>query len=408
MRWLILLLAIATGCGSHCADIAARKQALLARTASAPGPHVEIQLPLARANAFIAGLLQEQPLAVPLEVPKLGPIAIAIPALTATAVEVRILPAAPDRVRFAIRIAIADDHPITTINVETEVTPRLVREADGTELSAGFGPANLTAARPELGGDAKAAIVQALRRWVPDAVPTIVLEAAADRFASHLIGEAYSALQRTLLRRLGDVTQLKIRLPELPIAKVALASTNTRLTIDLTTDLPVRRALAPIAASDQLSVRMSSSTATAVANWSIDHGRLPQHYTRGLEPKPDGEFRPYFDYVAEDARRPVKIHLFQERGGCSYFEVGFLLAVALDGDQLVVSALDRYVESADAGKVIDSLLWLKQLILGAVDSSKRAVAQTRLTIGSRSFTTRIVGASAAHDELAFQLRLDAP
>ncbi len=404
MRWCLLLLALAAGCGSHCAEIAARKQALLARTAVAPGAHVEVAVPLPRANAFIAQLLV-QPLVVPIEAPHLG---FELPALTATAREVVIRPAGPDRLRFAIRLAIADDHAeITTLALETEVTPQLVRESGASALVAGFGPANLLAVQPELGPDAKSTITEALVRWLPR-VPRIALAAAADRFGDYLIGAAYRALQQTLLHRLGELTQLRIQLPELPIASTALRSTPERVVIDVTTELPVRRALVDRPPGSEVSVRVSSSTATALANWSIDHDRLPRHYTRGLEPKPDGEYRPYFDYVAEDARRPVKLYLFQERGGCAYFAIDFLLAIDIADDKLVVSALDRYVEAADAGVVVDTALWVKQLLFGAVDSTKRAVAQTRLTIGSRSFTTRVVRASAEHDELAFELRFDAP
>ena len=91
-------------------------------------------------------------------------------------------------------------------------------------------------------------------------------------------------------------------------------------------------------ASNEVTVRISASTAAEIANWSIDHGYLPQHYTRDLDPKPDGEYRPRFDYVAEDKPRPVKIHLFQDRGGCSYFQVGMALRVDASDDQLNLCA----------------------------------------------------------------------
>src|SRR5262249_41350522 len=157
------------------------------------------------------------------------------------------------------------------------------------------------------------------------------------------------------------------------ITAIAVPPTSDTLTIDLTTDLPARSGLIQgPPASDDVVVRLSASTAAEVANWSIDRGHLPQHYTRNLEPRLDGEYRPRFDYLAADHRRPVKIHIFQERGGCSYFQVGLALRVAVAGDKLDVAILDRIVESVDASAPVELALWLKQLVQGSIDSSRRA------------------------------------
>jgi hypothetical protein len=157
-------------------------------------------------------------------------------------------------------------------------------------------------------------------------------------------------------------------------------------------------------------VRISGSTATELANWAIEHGDLPQRYTRSLEPTPGGEFRPRFDYLADDRARPVKIHVFQERGGCSYFQVGLRLALRIVDDKLEVSTLDQIVEQANASTAIGIALWLKQLIEGSVDRSQKAAAHTQLTVGGRRFTTRAVRAAVVGDELQFELRFssDAP
>ncbi len=400
------------GCGSRCPEIAATRRALVERTAIAPGPHVEVRSPLDRANAFIAELLRDQPLAVPIELPGLG-LALSSHELTAVAREVRVRPALPDRIRFAIRIEIEDaQQPVTTLAVETEVTPTVARGNGITELVTGFGPENLIAVTPELGPRAERALGDAIARWLPpvvrDRLPRSVLDRGARELASYLTGRAYRVLQATLLRRLGEVTRLRLRLPDLPIASATLRSSATpteALTIDLATDLPVRRGLtASPPAGDEVMVRLSGSTATELANWAIERGHLPQHYTRSLEPKPDGEYRPYVDYLATDRARPVKIHVFQDRGGCSYFQVGLRLEMRIIGDKLEVSALDRIVESADASVPIEIALWLKQLIQGSVDRSRQAAAHTQLTVGGRSFTTRAVRAAVVDDELQFELQ----
>src|SRR5262245_3336813 len=308
---LVMLAAVSlAGCGSRCPEIAAARRTLLERTAVAPGPHVEVRIPLDRANAFIAELLRAEPLAVPIALPGVGALALAGHEVTAIARDVRLRPAGPDRVRFAVRIEIADARePLTTLAVETEVTPVLVRGGGATELVAGFGPENLVAVTPEMGGDAERALGGAIARWLPPAVrdrlPRSLVDRGARELATHLTSAAYQALQKTLLRRLGEITRLRVRLPDVPVARTELRSSSApgeALTIAIATDLPVRAGLAPISTSadaSEVAVRIASSTAAELANWAIDRGHLPQHYTRSLEPRPDGQFRPHFDYLAD-------------------------------------------------------------------------------------------------------------
>lgn len=393
MKALLVLgvAAAVTGCGSRCAEVAARQSALLAIPPAAPGPQVEVQVPLARANAFLADMLSE-PLVLALDPPELGvgPIHVQGPALVATVRELRLEPAAPGHVRFAVRVELAagSSPPITTLALELEIEPKLERAADGrAELVARLDSGSRTGNQDEL--------ADAVARLAPAKVPHAVAERVAELLVHHLVA------------KLGERAPLRLRLPEVPITSIAIASTAADLTLDITTGLPVRAPLADHPPPpDELAVRISTSTATALANWSIDHGRAPQHYTRGLKPRADGEFRPYFFYTPSDARRPLKVFVFQERGGCSYVGVGMQLQLAIADQQLVVSVLDRYIEEVVASAPLEVAVWLDQLVRGAVDTTKRTIAEADLTIGERSYTTRIVRASAAQDELSFGLELE--
>jgi hypothetical protein len=406
---LAVLAGLAGGCGANCAEIAARKRALTERTAVAAGPHARVHVPFARANRLLAELVRDPALRVPLRVPALGPLTLAAPELTAVARRVELRPAGADRLRFAIELEIDDaDQPVTTLAVITDVRPALVRTAEGSELVASFGPDNLRAVELQLRDQDGHALVDAVARWLPPAlrgsIPRAVLDVAARKLAEYLTGRAYDALRATLLRRLGEVTELRIRLPALPIAATRVSSTPDALTVDLTTDLPVRRGLATAPpGSGDVVVQLSESTAAELTNWSIARGHLPQHYTRGLEPRADGDYRPYFDYLAADRRRPVKIHVFQDRNGCAYFQVGLRFDIGLAGDQIEVAVHDRLVEAADASTALEVALWIKQLIQGSVDNSYRAAARTELTIGGRRFAARVLGAAASGDDLAFTL-----
>lgn len=406
---LAVLAGLTAGCGASCAEIAARKRALTERTAVAAGPHARVHVPFARANPLLAELVRDPALRVPLQAPSLGALALAVPELTAVVRRVELRPAAADLLRFAIEVELDDaDQPVTTLAAVVDVRPRLVRTAEASELVAGFGPDNLRSVEPRLRDQDGHALVDAVARWLPPAlrgsVPRAVLEVAARRLAEYLTGRAYDALRATLLRRLGEVTRLGIRLPALPIAATRVSSTPDALTVDLTTDLPVRRGLAaaPPSSGDMV-VQLSESTAAELTNWSIARGHLPQHYTRGLEPRAGGDYRPYFDYLAEDRRRPVKIYVFQDHHGCSYFQVGLRFEIGRAGDQLEVAVHDRFVEAADVSTGLEVGLWIKQLIQGSVDNSYRAAARTELTIGGRRFAARVLGAAASGDDLAFTL-----
>jgi len=404
---LAVLAGLTAGCGANCAEIAARRRALTERTAVAAGPHARVHLPFARANQLLAELVRDPALRMPLQVPPLGP--VSAPELTAVARRVELRPAADGELRFAIELELDDaDQPVAVLTAVTDVRPALERTADGSELVAGFGPDNLRSIELQLRDQDGRALVDAVARWLPPAlrgsVPRAVLDLAARKLAAYLTDRAYDALRATLLRRLGEVTRLRIRLPALPIAATRVSSTPDALTVDLTTDLPVRGGLtiAPPASGD-LVVQLSGSTAAELANWSIARGHLPQHYTRGLEPRADGDYAPHLDYLAEDRRRPVKIHVFQDRNGCSYFQVGLRFDLGLAGDRIEIAVHDRLVEAADASTAVAVGLWIKQLIQGAVDSSYRAAARTELAIGGRRFAARVLGAAVSGDDLAFTL-----
>ncbi len=408
---VVALAMIATGCGSRCQEVARARDALVNRAAARDrGPDVEVRVPFDRANTLIAELLQAEPLTVPIDVPDLGPIEITVGALTATAREVQVRQGSAGKIRFATQLDIRDgDEPVTTLAVVAEVAPVLERKDGGAELVIGFGPENLVAVSPELGPDAPKALNGTVTRWASaklrDRIPKPVLELGAKRLATHLKGAAYKGLQKTLFKRIGEVTRLRLRLPDVPVGNVTITSTARALVVDIATELPVRRGLMPAPESDaDVSVRISGSAVAELANWAIERSYLPRWYNRSLEPRTTGEFRPRFDYIA-DTTHPIKIYAFQERGGCSYFRVGVRASVAMAGEQVKATALDRDLERKAASPVIEWLAWMKYFLAGWIDRSKQVAMHTRLAGRGRALETRVIGATLANDELRFTLQL---
>lgn len=435
------------GCGSRCTEVAAARDALIQRRGAPDrGSDVRVVLPLARADALLAEVLRDQPVTVPLPAPQLslGPVRLAMPVeLVAVARQVRLRPGPPDKLRFAIELdVVGAGEKLTSLAMVAEVTPQLDRKDGAAELSIRFGLENVLEVEPVLDPDSPAALARAVLRWAPaalrDRLPRSVVESTAKQLADHLAGAAYQKLRSTLLPRLGEVTRLRLRLPDVPISTFtvhsndrtkrpgmgqpwqdspAITSGGDALIVEILTDLPVRRGLRPLSPAvigEAISVQLAPSATAELSNWAIDQGHLPRWYSRDLTPRESGEFRPRFDFVPEDAAHPFKVYAFQERGGCSYFRVGVQAHIAIvddrgarsdRGDRLVFTAIDRVLEAASANPVIEAAAWVKYFLFGSVDLSKRLAATTQLSVGDRRFETRVISAGLSDQALRFDLEL---
>jgi hypothetical protein len=72
---------------------------------------------------------------------------------------------------------------------------------------------------------------------------------------------------------------------------------------------------------------------------------------------------------------------------------------------LEVDVRDRVIEETLGGAFLEAAAWLQQLLAGAIDRSYQAAAQTQLTIGDRTFTTRATQARMADGDLIVDLKL---
>lgn len=399
MRWLCLWIAL-TACGNRCKDLETARSVLASRKGAPDrGADVRVTLPFARLDEVFADQLATRPLTVPLEVPGLDTNL----ALTATATELRVEAGPAQTIRFATRIAVRDgERELTTLAAEIDVVPLVTRG----ELVVGFGPQDVVSVRPILGDHAKAALGDAIERHLPERlrgkVPRLLLDEAAAKLAGHLTGAAFDGLRRTLFVKLGEVATWRVKLPDVPLASHAIRSTHGALVVELLTDLPVRRGLAAARERDVATVELSGSTAAELVDWAIDRGYAPQRYNRDLEPRPDGAFAPRLDFVAEDDH-PLKVHVLQEREGCSYFRVGVAATIGVTGDKLEAIATDRDLETASANPLLEVAATVKFFLFGWVDRSKQIAAHTELHVGDRALVTRVVDAALDHGELRFGL-----
>jgi len=403
-----LLWCAVAGCGSRCKDVANARNALSSRSTATRSADVRVTLPFAHVNPVLANVLGNKALSVPVELTELAQLGGLAP-LTATVIDVRVERGLPNAIRFATRIAVRDgERDVTELVAQIDVVPSLVRDAAGATLVVAFGPNDLVSLHPILSSDTKAQLGDMIERHIPERLrgklPRIVLDEAASKLVQYLAGAAFDVLRRSLFVKLGELSAWRLRLPDLPIAHHTITSTDTAIVIDIVTDLPVRRGLGPARARAEPTVELSGSAAAELANWTIDRGHVPRWYDDGLVPKRDGEFTPRFDFISDDSH-PLKIYLFQERGGCSYFRVGVRASIGMRGEKLDAVALDRELEAASTNPIIEVAAAVKFFLVGWTDQSKQIVARTHLEIAGHAFDAHVTSAELDRDELRFGFAL---
>jgi len=417
-----LLLAAATAllpaCGAGpCQTVARERAALTHRRATAVSPHARVQLPYAMANRLLADALVDAP-EIPLRLHRLGRFQRLIGDLRAVPTDVRIGPGARNQVHFDLRVELRDRRgELIALDAGTEVTPVLERRGGDVYLSAALGASEVNRIEPELGPRARERLGRALRARLPalvrDRLPAAVVDELAAAALEEATAQLYRLLRRPLLARLGARSRVEVRLPDLPIAHVEVASLGApepALEVAVFTTLPVRAGVddrPPPPEHDRVGVQLAGSTVAELANWAIASGHAPQRYTRKMKPARDGAYQPAFDWRAEDRRRPLVVHLFQIEGGCSHFRVGARPDLAVRGDDVVATLCDRKLEQVQGPALVELLARVQQLVSRSVDRSRRAAAHVQVTVAGRRLETRLTRASVSPAELRFALTVDA-
>jgi len=372
-----------------------------------------VWIPHQAANAVIAELLEKER-KVPVKLGRLGGLAgTVIGPLTAIPHRVVLRPAEPGKIRFLVEVEILEgNETLAIVEMETDVQPQLSRRVDGMHLSFGISAQDLSKVRPRLGASARAHLAGLLveRLSVARKVPESLVERAVAGAAEWLGKSTFPLLRDTLLKRLGEISLIDVRLPDLPVRRVDLESVREpdAIALAITTRLPVRRGVpaSPIYTPNaDVTVRMSGSAVVEAANWAIARGHLPRDYERNLKPRDGGKYRPILDWRHEDSTRPLAVHVFQQRGGCTHIRIGARPGLALDGDELVASIHDRKIELVQGTRTLRLGAWLKSLVSRSVDQSRRAAAHTEVTVGGEKLQLRLTEVGIDSDQLQFSFRV---
>ncbi len=412
MRTLVAAAALAAllgpACAGPCKAVEAQRRALRARPAAGltAAPHARVVIPFALANRLIAGALQPPP-ELPVPLGRLGPLAAFIGDVRAIPREVTLGPAGtPGRVRASVRVELADrTGELLAVRASGDVAPVVQRDGDGNRLAIAFDAAQLSRLEPELGPRAAEQLGALLQARLPAAVrdrtPRLVIDRVAAAVVEEAIEQGYRLLRGTLLPRLRDRTRILVELPDVPVARVDLATTPAALALEVFTTLPVRAGVAPAPPPDPdaIGIQLAGDTATLAANWGIEHGALPPRYTRSLKPARDGDYVPHFEWRPGDPARPLVVHMFRLEGGCAHFAVGVRPRVEVADGRVRAWVDNRRLEHADGPLALELLARTKALVERSTSSKQLGPGSVRITVGDREVTTRLLRAEVAGDEL---------
>lgn len=387
---LVALVPVALGgCHGPCGRVAHARAAATARPAAAPGPHLRVRVPFALVNRLVADALVDRPV-YPVELASLGPLRPLIGALSVVPRDVRLGPASPGHVRLTVALELrGPTGPIVTLTAGGELDPTIERDGDAVAVSLGLDPSRVDELALDLGPGLASRLGDVLAAYLPDrvrsTVPRFVIDQVAAAVAEELVTVTWSALRRTVLPAVGELTRVRFALPPVPAESIELTSTtgdDGALVLGLTTALPVRAtAPEPWRRADAITVAAPGSALAELGNWAVASGQAPTRYARSLEPDEDGDFVPRFDW-RPDHPRPLVVDVDRVRGGCEWYAVGVAPTLLLSERGLVAGARERTFEQVLGPAYLRAAAWLKSLLQGAV--SKKVASRAVVTVGGRT------------------------
>lgn len=416
MRVLALALVAAhAGCSGPCKQVHAEWAAVRASRPPAADAHVRLQIPYAEANRLITSALGEE-LEAPLRLEALALVAPELAGLRLVAREVGLEPGPPGRVRFTVRLELRDDQGLLLgLRAVADAAPDVeLGEDGGSAVTLGLRPDQLVTLEPELGARAAAALGAALVARVPSLakMPRFAVDRGAARAVEELVERGHDLVRGTLLGRLGELTRLRFAIPAVPVERVELTSLTApapALELAVFTALPVRAGVATaVPAAEGITVHVSGSAAAELANWAIETGHAPPRYTRKLEPKEDGPYRPHFDWRADHAERPLLVHMFALDGtGCAHFAAGARPHVEVKGGKVHARVENRKLERSIGPPLLELLADLNGFFQRSVSRTKSAAAGVTLTLGGRPVELSLTSAevTTADVHASFSIRV---
>jgi hypothetical protein len=415
---LLSLLFLIASCGTPCQQIRGDRQRFLARDTSPENgeqPQLSLEVPFALLNRLLAESVSELP-SVPVPSPVggrlkryLGGIKLIPRALT--------LGPAPKGL-VGLRLVLALSHrgdELVDVIADLHLRPRLdtnTKDMNKQRLILSLRGEDLRGLRPRITEGGAERLTKAIRKSIPRAaralIPKKTVRAAANTIIDRASAQAFAALRDGALRRLGQVAQISLDLPPVPVADARISSNAKVLRVDITTALPVRQpvrqGLRPRArqvrfADDTALLRISGACVAELANWAISEGKIPARYDDKGRPDAKGPFEAALGWREE--ARPFKVHVWRLGEPCLQARLGGTPALRVKGNKLKASVKDVKLEELKGPALYELGAFFYALFGPTFDLTKELASAFQIKVGAKeSLKLTLKSAKVTRYELA--------
>jgi hypothetical protein len=404
----LLGLAVA-GCGGTCRRLEKDRQRFLARTEATADPHLELSVPFQAAEEILGARLHEiAPLPLRLQLP--SALAGYFGQLELRPRKVKLRPAETGRLAFRLVFEVRDrdqDRKVFDISVDVEIEPEV--DLEQRQVVIAITPDCLGQAKPEISKDAKRELGGMVWDRIPKAarllIPRKTVDDAAAGVVKKLVSSFYEMSKDKLLSRLGDLSRIALKLPDVPLASLAIESKGEpagTLRLLLVTSLPVRTGVRPgQAPADRIAVRLSGPTLAELVNWGMANGLVPDRYDAKGKAKADGELRPGLDWVP--GKRPMKVFLWDLTDTCMRLTLEADAELGVKDGKVLFEAKDAEVTDIEAAAFVKAGVWFHLLWKDAFALARKTEARTTLSVAGQEIDVGIATAELIEDEIVLGL-----
>ncbi len=294
---------------------------------------------------------------------------------------------------------------------DTEVKPAV--DLERGELMIALGPDAIRRLKPKPGPGATRSLARALRDLLPAVArrytPLKLLEKAAAEGISALVEHGFTALRDGPLATVGPLTEIRIKLPNVPIRSVGISTTKRTVQVAIHTSLPVSMGVSRRPAGSKghrIRAVISGATLVELVNYAMAEAAIPNRYSSSGKADPKG------DYLAALRWQPGKDHplvarLWKQSGQCMVAELEAVPKAAVSrkkGRTMVrLRAVDGRIARVEGSVLFQIGAFLKSLSAQSIKVAKRVSGETAFKVGGRSVRLEILRIGFDGDDLALEI-----
>lgn len=408
VAWLVGCGALAgVGCADVCEQVGRSRQELAARQGEGAAPHVTAVIPFELVNTMIQPEVQRLG-SRPVSLGGAGMLGQFLGDATARVLDVSVGPGPAGYLGVSVVVGIEwHGQRLFRLTVEARIRPAF--DPESRRLVAALGAEDLTSATPTLDEGAAERLASALGAGLPPMARGLlgpgVVTAVASSMAQAVLTETWPSIRGWVAEQLGPLARLEAEVPDLPLQRIELTSTEGApergLVLSLWTSLPVRSGEvapeppAPPAGGETIALVAHGATIAELGNWAMAEGRLPSRYNRDGQPDPEGELEA--TVLWRGGARPLEAHLFRTERPCARVVLGATPSLSVEGGQLRVEVTDGHLESVDGEAIVQVGALLTGMWTRAFELSDEMAGGARLTVAGQPLDAELTSISRDGD-----------